>query len=845
MADKLFEIKCTTCEKMFSVNDSELIGQIIACPVCGGMIYISPPYGYQSDKNAPDEYTIPIAPGQDDNNDLVARKASFAVACGSDAIPQKETNNIAPPVSYEPPVTGTPPVSYEPPVTGTLPISNEPPVTDAPPVSYESPVTGTPPISNEIPVTGTLPISNEPPVTDAPPISYEIPVIDTLPVSNEPPITGTIPVSNEPPIASELTPKNDSVFGSIYFWLLILILIILAAILTALLFSDPHEFPDNNNPAADQQQLDPAPPAQGIAEHTNKTDTEKKDAQTVANAKENSPIEKKDTAPALGKSSGTDPNINSAEKQNNTNLSQMNTAEDGQENIPSLPAESKEENAKSIDKDLLKEDLIQKNSESKPEEKTHSKPTGSSPVNKTSEKIESLDPEDEFASTTLTTRSSFQSFLPKLKKEEPVLNIKERLKTPFKQLSYSKGRLSGLLRIFSAISGVPITIDLDYIDLLRPMLKTVPSLEIRNGITEDAVKQTADLLKTEIRSDPDGLVLTIPALEKAMTFVEYDLTDLIQKTAADAVKETISDHPEDHHFLPVKLTSKIVAELIVRLTDPSSWNSAGGKGEIKLDGDYKFSVHQTKNIQVKINRLIEQIRMIRGLEPKKEISTQEIIPETLGWEKLSEKMTLNFLDKVSLTEVCASISKASGLQIFIDEAAILTSGVQAGTAVNVHFNDVPADQILTTILKPLQLNYIILADDTIMITSQSRALAHTTVEIHLFALPDGKHLTSDELKTLPDRIRSEIAPQTWVKSVKGPNPDSVEGGIIIVDPVSCCLFTRQSQPIQRQISQWLDRNISDREHGITSPTNQNGNVRKIDLPTGTDDQKTLPEQKTK
>ena len=43
MKEKLFELHCTTCEARFAVTDPALIGQIVACPKCGSMIYIENP----------------------------------------------------------------------------------------------------------------------------------------------------------------------------------------------------------------------------------------------------------------------------------------------------------------------------------------------------------------------------------------------------------------------------------------------------------------------------------------------------------------------------------------------------------------------------------------------------------------------------------------------------------------------------------------------------------------------------------------------------------------------------------------------------------------------------------
>ncbi|MBQ8362608.1 MAG: hypothetical protein IJX36_01610, partial [Thermoguttaceae bacterium] len=40
MSESLLQISCPSCESVFAVTDPELIGQIVACPKCGGMILV-------------------------------------------------------------------------------------------------------------------------------------------------------------------------------------------------------------------------------------------------------------------------------------------------------------------------------------------------------------------------------------------------------------------------------------------------------------------------------------------------------------------------------------------------------------------------------------------------------------------------------------------------------------------------------------------------------------------------------------------------------------------------------------------------------------------------------------
>lgn len=81
MNETFFKICCPSCETVFEVTDPELIGQIVACPKCGGMILVED----QNGQNA-------LANG-DVEGEEIASKSSVEPNVGSDV-----SGQIAPPV---------------------------------------------------------------------------------------------------------------------------------------------------------------------------------------------------------------------------------------------------------------------------------------------------------------------------------------------------------------------------------------------------------------------------------------------------------------------------------------------------------------------------------------------------------------------------------------------------------------------------------------------------------------------------------------------------------------------------------------------------------------------------
>lgn len=121
-----FAISCTTCGSRLRVRDASLIGQILACPKCQGMVLIAPPE---------DAQTSPNAGGGSDAGGDVARLAIGDAAVDSEAVTRTGIQPQITETAAIPPRTGLWENSPE-----SLPPRNEsessPP--DALPVSWQS-----------------------------------------------------------------------------------------------------------------------------------------------------------------------------------------------------------------------------------------------------------------------------------------------------------------------------------------------------------------------------------------------------------------------------------------------------------------------------------------------------------------------------------------------------------------------------------------------------------------------------------------------------------------------------------------------------------------------------------
>ena len=90
----LFAIICTTCKSRLRVREEGAIGQILACPNCGGMVMVKPPPNWSAGTQAKlDEPTITevMAAGPKGDQPLGASAFEAVEDLLSDAPPRMHT----------------------------------------------------------------------------------------------------------------------------------------------------------------------------------------------------------------------------------------------------------------------------------------------------------------------------------------------------------------------------------------------------------------------------------------------------------------------------------------------------------------------------------------------------------------------------------------------------------------------------------------------------------------------------------------------------------------------------------------------------------------------------------
>lgn len=144
----LFSITCTTCKSRLKVRDQTAIGQILACPKCGGMVMVKAPPAFQeageqrSDIPTATELSTPLGPKF--NQTLDSSAFDVVDELLSDAPPKMqqplpaETPAAAMPAAGKPRFVGGPKAARQP-AMPTQPASVPPPPPEPPPAQPASP----------------------------------------------------------------------------------------------------------------------------------------------------------------------------------------------------------------------------------------------------------------------------------------------------------------------------------------------------------------------------------------------------------------------------------------------------------------------------------------------------------------------------------------------------------------------------------------------------------------------------------------------------------------------------------------------------------------------------------
>lgn len=403
------------------------------------------------------------------------------------------------------------------------------------------------------------------------------------------------------------------------------------------------------------------------------------------------------------------------------------------------------------------------------------------------------------------------------------LDIARRLAIPVRSIQFSDKTLVDVAAMLTGLTGVPILPDFGAIDHFPAFSARRIGLSLESTTAGDILGEAARQFDLAVRTEPDQILLVPTAAEPVETV--FELSDLISRTADTAAVSV----PEAFaaRALSSALTPGQIAEVTADLFElknlsaetnrpeenvpeentaeenqpvPPQGSAAGGSsGTVSVEGTTLVVCASGKTVY-DVQRFLEQLRSLRRLELQSPLTPEELIPETLGFEQLSEPMTLGFLEPVTLREALAVFGSATGRRFLLDEAALRAAGLSPETRTGFRTDSLPAERVLTELLAGYGLTWTAPAVDLIFVTTKEAAGRISTVEIYLYAPPEG-----DNTDTAQGRNAAVV------RAIR------TAGGVFWADPVSGCLFVRAPILTQRLLRQRFSGTAGE----LTESTNVN------------------------
>jgi hypothetical protein len=334
----------------------------------------------------------------------------------------------------------------------------------------------------------------------------------------------------------------------------------------------------------------------------------------------------------------------------------------------------------------------------------------------------------------------------------------QRLAIRVKSLQLPEMPLGKFAEIFGGLSGVPITLDPITLELNGVSARTVVSVDSPDATLEQILRATLAAQRLEL-VERDAHVGVTTTNGDQQHSVDFDVKDLAKSSDAAPV-----------------------AALIEHFVAPSTWQSAGGKGTIAVDGT---TLHIDQSLFVRREALIfcERLRLARGASLRTKYPA-ELLTVDAPYGKLNTKLnqstTFTFLAGTPLADIVERWEKLSGVTILVDWSALADIDLNPSTTVACSAIERPWSAAFDGILEPLNLGWWVVDGQTIQITSLE-ALAHIE-RVEFYPVPKGLRDQFPADGDLTNTLEKEIAARPK-RPGKAGNPhleiDGVSGRLIV------------------------------------------------------------------
>ncbi|QDT00091.1 hypothetical protein [Adhaeretor mobilis] len=338
--------------------------------------------------------------------------------------------------------------------------------------------------------------------------------------------------------------------------------------------------------------------------------------------------------------------------------------------------------------------------------------------------------------------------------------------------------LCEFLDFTTRMTAVPVSVTPAELRLAAVSATRSVSVSVKDASIDSLLSAALKPLRLTPVIENNQILLQRGGLEDVRT-IEYPVADLL-----------------DSHTDAAKL-----ATMVRQLVAPETWTDASPEGPfVRALADQLQVLHQEKR-QYEVLRLLETLRLARGLEPRSKYPVALLVarsPHMQLNDRLSAPATFTFSHYTPTCEVFRFWQNELGLALLIDWPALATVDIEPRTRITCSSNDKPWHEALDDSLTPLGLSWRAVDGRTLQITSIE--VASQSPQLEFYSLKSTVKLHANQVEDHLDRLTKDT---TLVFSPE-----------VYIDKGSNTLVVRHSSAAQRKLAQWLT------EQGFTRPTSE-------------------------
>lgn len=363
------------------------------------------------------------------------------------------------------------------------------------------------------------------------------------------------------------------------------------------------------------------------------------------------------------------------------------------------------------------------------------------------------------------------------------IEVAKRLADPLPAIDISGVPLVDVLDVFSSLSTIPITLRIDALPMVKATARSPVTYRATSTTVGTALRDALAPLGLAYVVVDDQLVVGLRETPE-LAVIRYPVKDLTQ------------DDPEQ------------VAELehwIRSCVTPGLWTGEEKSPKITPEPGVLAIAH-TRDAHWQIVLLTEKLRQARRLPPLSRFDRklfETVTRSELASSKLSQPVMLNFTQPTNFQSIVKRLAGATGTTLVINWQSLATAGWNPDGEATLLAEKIPLEEALAKLLGPMDLGVRAVDANTLEIAATSTINSASELE---FYRVDPLLSADTSGQSLVEQLAAVLPPGT-IGNANDPGDESAEGvgGQLFVDSASKCLIASLPQPMQRQLAAEISR----------------------------------------